>query len=434
MTPPVWLIAEREFRAYAATLSFWIALAVGPLAMAGALGVAALAAAGPTLADRPAVVAVVASDPAMMRSARAAVSEVAALEGRRLVLAAPGGAGTRFIVEAGPNGLAQARFEGAPVLSPEGQALAARTVERDVAVGLVGVDGFAPPPSRRAEARRATSPVSLRYTGEEKKAAASLTSHASPKGDAGEVADRASGPKEGAQRQGSPTDRIARFAMVMMLWLTLTGSLGMLLQAVVRERANRALESLLAAAAPWEIVFGKLAGVGAVSLLVLASWLGSAAALAQLVPGGGVPGAGGVIAGVLRGLADPVGLARAGVIYILAYAFYGLVTVAVGAAARDTAAAQNLSRPMFTVLLAAFFAALAAASGAGGLGWLVYAPPFTPFMLLLQPPGAMTLGAQLGAVALLAAGAGAAGIWAVSGLGLSTGGAPIPRFWARKVA
>ncbi len=421
MTPPVWLIAEREFRAYAATLSFWIALAVGPLAMAGALGVAALAAAGPSTPGPSTLgpaVAVVASDPAVMRSARAAVSEVAALEGRRVVLAAPGGAGTRFIVEAGPNGLAQARFEGAPVLSPEGQALAARTVERDVAVGKIAPSL----PFMRRDVRAADR------VGNPSEAHGNEYSNALPRSDSPTPALRADPPHKG---EGGV---IARFAMVMMLWLTLTGSLGMLLQAVVRERATRALESLLAAAAPWEIVFGKLAGVGAVSLLVLASWLGSAAALAPLVPGGAVPGAGGVVAGVLRGLADPVGLARAGVIYILAYAFYGLVTVAVGAAARDTAAAQNLSRPMFTVLLAAFFAALAAASGAGGLGWLVYAPPFTPFMLLLQPPGAMTLGAQLGAVALLAAGAGAAGVWAVSGLGLTTGGAPIPRFWVRRAA
>ena len=36
----------------------------------------------------------------------------------------------------------------------------------------------------------------------------------------------------------------------MMLWMTLAGSLGMLLQAVVRERSNRALESLLGQSNP----------------------------------------------------------------------------------------------------------------------------------------------------------------------------------------
>lgn len=41
MTSAAWLIAGREFRAYVATASFWIALAVGPLIMG--VGMMALA-------------------------------------------------------------------------------------------------------------------------------------------------------------------------------------------------------------------------------------------------------------------------------------------------------------------------------------------------------------------------------------------------------
>ena len=37
MTHPALLIAGREFRTYAGTASFWIALAVGPMIMGGAL-------------------------------------------------------------------------------------------------------------------------------------------------------------------------------------------------------------------------------------------------------------------------------------------------------------------------------------------------------------------------------------------------------------
>ncbi len=37
MMAPIWLIAEREFRTYVATLSFWAALAIGPLAAGGGL-------------------------------------------------------------------------------------------------------------------------------------------------------------------------------------------------------------------------------------------------------------------------------------------------------------------------------------------------------------------------------------------------------------
>jgi ABC-type Na+ efflux pump permease subunit len=175
-------------------------------------------------------------------------------------------------------------------------------------------------------------------------------------------------------------ETMTRLVLVMMLWMTLTGALGMLLQATVRERSNRALESLLAAAPAWEIVAGKLIGVGAVSALVIGTWLGSSAGLLAIAPD-----AQGPVAALAHGLAHPLLLLRAGLIYILAFAFYGLMTIALGASARDNAQAQNMARPMFALLLAVFFVALSAAGGgARGLAWLVYAPPFTPFMLLLQ--------------------------------------------------
>ena len=225
---------------------------------------------------------------------------------------------------------------------------------------------------------------------------------------------------------GLPTPRapadpaaISRFGLVMMLWMTLTGSLGMLLQAVVRERSNRALESLLAAARPWDIVLGKVAGVGGVSLLVVAAWLGS-----SLVLSGLAPSSRGIVAAVLHGLAQPAELLRAGAIYVLAFAFYGLTTIAVGALARDNADAQNLARPMFAVLLAVFFTSMAQAFGAHGLAWLVYLPPFTPFMLLLQPQPA---GVALPALAILAAAAILAGWGAVRSLRLAPAGPLFPR-------
>ena len=96
-------------------------------------------------------------------------------------------------------------------------------------------------------------------------------------------------------------------------------------------------------------------------------------------------------------------------IYLAAFAFYGLTTVAIGARARDNADAQNLARPMFGVLLAVFFTALAlAGGGAHNLAWLVFIPPFTPFVLLTQPQGP---GVEFAALSVLAA-ATAAAAWA----------------------
>ena len=373
MTPPVLLIAERELRAYVATASFWVAVAIGPTALALALGLAALAA-----RPAPPVVGVTAPTVAAERSAVTALTDAARLEGRAgRAVVGDRSAPSRLVVAESREG-EQVSFVGeAPPLSPLGRELVARTVERDALAARLGLPAA---PEQRSE-----------------------PAPAAPDGHAA-----------------------ARFALMMMLWLTLTGSLGMLLQAVVRERANRALEGLLAAARPADVVFGKLVGVGAVSLLVLGAWLGSAVTLATLAPKDA-----GLAAAALGDLGDPLALARAGLIYILAFAFYGLLTISVGAAARDTAQAQNLSRPMFAVLLAAFFAGMATAGGASAATWLAIAPPFSPFVLLAMPPGALSPLAQLLALVSMGLGAVLCAIWAMRGLEL--GSRRRPADWVREL-
>jgi ABC-2 type transport system permease protein len=93
------------------------------------------------------------------------------------------------------------------------------------------------------------------------------------------------------------------------------------------------------------------------------------------------------------------------VVYGLAYGLFGSVTVALGALARDSASAQNLSRPMFILLMAAFFVALTMGMGsaAASPSWLLYVPVFTPFLLLTYPAGALSWSLQLGLLALMLA-------------------------------
>jgi ABC-2 type transport system permease protein len=372
---PFLLIAEREFRAYVATFSFWIALAVGPLAMAGAVALAHSSAPPPG----PVRISIRTPDAGVWRSAAAAVREAARLEGRSLEVLPKDDASATVTIDIPPrtDGRIDMAFEGAVPLSPTGRALMRATMERDAALARLHED----PPE----------PESIP-------------------------------PAAAPQPPAAIPEAAARFGLVMALWLTLTGSLGMLLQAVVRERANRALESLLASARPADIVAGKIAGVGAVSLLVLSAWLGSGALLAPLAPQSA-----GLGPALWAALANPFALTRAILVYVLAFAFYGLVTVALGARARDSAEAQNLVRPMFAVLLAVFFAALLSAGRPDGpLAWLAFAPPFTPFMLLMAPPGSLDPMSEMAALALLSAATLVAGKMAVRRLDLAPP-QPFPR-------
>ena len=316
---PVLLIAEREFRTYVATWSFWLSLMLAPLA----IGLATFYSGG-----HPIAISVQANSDELEHSAKLALQETARLEGKTIVFG-QGGA-SLVLSQPAPHAL-EASFSDNFPLSPLGRTMVGHLIERDLA---------------RAQSAAATIAV-----------------------------------RENSRAMAGAPDaaKLSRLATMAMLWLTLTGSLGMLLQAIARERANRALESLLASAQGWEVVAGKLAGVGAISLLILVVWLGSAAAsLAFLPPQPGLVGA------VLRDLAQPLNLLRDGLIYVCAFAFYGAATLVLGCVARDSASAQNLARPLFLVLVAAFFVALGALQNSGFPSWSVYVPPFTPFLLLVN--------------------------------------------------
>ncbi|HWY15190.1 MAG TPA: ABC transporter permease [Rhizomicrobium sp.] len=372
MSSGAFLIAEREFRTYVATLSFWLALAAGPLLTAAVFALAPAAGSSATVA-----VAIHAEDPVLARSALVALSDAGRLESRHF----------RFVAKNERASLTLQRIDNAVMmrfssrfpLTAEGHLLVARTLERNLEEGRAsGAHGQAPLITVREAAGN-----SLLAGGDD--AAAS------------------------------------RFVMVAILWLTLTGSLGMLLQAVVRERANRALEGLLSAVRPWEIMAGKLVGVGAISALVFVVWLGCMAALSALAPRGED-----AVSHVLAHLASPASLLRAAAIYLLAWLFFGTVTFGLGAAARDVSTAQNLSRPMFAVLLAAFFVALACAFGARE-SWLLYVPPFTPFLLLMHAPTELSAASQLEAVGLVLLATAAAG-W------LAIGRLTVQNIWAARNA
>lgn len=319
MMSPVLLIAEREFRTYVATLSFWLSLAIAPL---GAMGVLIFSG-----HEQPhTLVTIQASDPVIAESARKALLEAAQLEGQSFAFG-NGGAAITFSAPA-PH-LLDVDVPADFPLSPAGRAMVRHVIERDVARRTLGIEPLV--------AREKIHPV-----------------------------------------VAADTAALSRLTAMAVLWLMLAGSLGMLLQSVVRERANRALESLLACVRPWQIVAGKMAGVGAVSMLVLIAWGGTAMLVAAFGARNDLLGA------ILAGLADPAMLLRDVAIYICAYFFYGAATVMLGTLARDSASAQNAARPMFILLLAGFFAAMTSAGEAGPLSWLAYIPPFAPFLLLVR--------------------------------------------------
>jgi ABC-type Na+ efflux pump permease subunit len=206
-----WLIAEREFRAYVGTASFWAAALLAPLLMLVML----LATRAPAENPPPTPVRILATDPSLARLASDALVDAAAADDQRIFILPrdQAGAGSQVDVARGADGAIEVRLTGSFHLSAPASAVLVRSLE----LGATQQRMRGPP----TVARLVVTPT-----------------------------------------RADPTQVLGRIATVMLLWLTLTGSLGMLLQAVVRERGNRSLESLLAAASATDVVFGKLLGVG----------------------------------------------------------------------------------------------------------------------------------------------------------------------------
>ena len=345
---PLWLICGREFRAYVATISFWVALMVGPL-----VGIVIVLIANPAGPQNSIGLRIVSTESEL--AAHAATALQTTTGAYRPATNAPS---TLTLSRSGDAVIVS--FSGAAVPDAASQTLFARTLERDLVLDRLRLLGGATPVVTVAP----QAPIDA----------------------------------------GAAASKIARLIMAVTLWLTLAGSLGMLLQAVVRERANRALETLLASAPAWQIVIGKLLGIGAVSLIILVGWVGSGIGITGFASGDGVVGA------VGRAVADPALLAMSALGYALAYLLFGLATIAVGAGAADSASAQNHARPMFAVLLLIFFVAVSAGTrGAMSIEGLACLPPFTPFLMLLTPmsPAQVAIALSLNLLAIAAA-----GLWA----------------------
>ncbi len=75
---------------------------------------------------------------------------------------------------------------------------------------------------------------------------------------------------------------------LMRAYLLLASALitgGMMLQGVIEERSNRLLEAVLACVEPREFMLGKLIGLGAVGLTIIAAWIGCALVAAFFIDG-----------------------------------------------------------------------------------------------------------------------------------------------------
>ncbi|HEU5475425.1 MAG TPA: ABC transporter permease [Actinophytocola sp.] len=151
-------------------------------------------------------------------------------------------------------------------------------------------------------------------------------------------------------------------------------------QGVIEEKSSRVVELLLSTVRPWQLLSGKVVGLGLVGLIQLAVIEGVGLLLAVLT---GVLGTSGIAAGsVLWGL----------VWYVLGFFLYATVFAAVGSLVSRQEDAQPVLTPITLMLVLAFvlgFGVLAQDPTSTASTVLSLIPPFSPILM----PGKIALGA-----------------------------------------
>lgn len=159
--------------------------------------------------------------------------------------------------------------------------------------------------------------------------------------------------ERGSRAEAGEAGFILAYAIFFLLYLVLMIWGQQVLQGVLEEKTSRVVEVVASAARPFDLMMGKLLGIGAAAFTQFAVWMATALALTapQLI-------------GALSMLPADVGIPEIRVIqvlwvlvfFVLGFFVYSTMFAAVGAAFDNLQDAQNLvAIPTFSIVLPMFF-------------------------------------------------------------------------------
>jgi ABC-2 type transport system permease protein len=219
--------------------------------------------------------------------------------------------------------------------------------------------------------------------------------------------DRAGpGPADG----GTDTDYLLGFGLSILIFMLIVLYGNWIAMSVVEEKSSRVMEVILNAATPFQLLSGKVLGVGAVALAQYAAILASGVT-ALLVQGwiaSLVLGEGGSDVALPAGLTIGM-LLLLGVFGVLGFLLYGVLYAAAGSLVSRQEDVQAAVMPLALVSTGAYLIAVYSATGLLDLrdSWmsvLALVPFVSPFLILSRvAAGAATLPEVAFAIALLVA-------------------------------
>jgi ABC-2 type transport system permease protein len=177
---------------------------------------------------------------------------------------------------------------------------------------------------------------------------------------------------------------ILAYAMSFILYIALLLYGIQVMNSVVEEKSSRIIEVLISSLSPFQLLLGKVLGVGAVGLLQLGIWVGTATVLtsyktqiAALV--GASPGS---VASLAIPTIPPMLLVVFLIFFVLGFLFYASAYAAVGSMCSSQQDAQQAQMPVTIIIAAGLFIMFSLLSEPNGstAHVLTYVPFFAPFV------------------------------------------------------
>ncbi len=188
--------------------------------------------------------------------------------------------------------------------------------------------------------------------------------------------------KEGERAEAGIAGFFLAYFLFFLLYMVVAIYGQQVLNGVLEEKASRVVEVIVAAVRPFDLMLGKLAGIGLVGLTQLGIWLATMAALTA-------PGVITAMAWLPGGKLPEISLAVFGhflVLFLLGYFFFATLYAAIGAATNNIQEAQQFAGVVVIFLIAPVLLMVPVINDPDSTLAVVLSlvPPFTPLLMMLR--------------------------------------------------
>ena len=189
--------------------------------------------------------------------------------------------------------------------------------------------------------------------------------------------------KEAGRETVNDTDILRHWApsgFVYLLWIAIFGITQMLLTNTIEEKSNRIMEVLLSSVTPGELMMGKLFGIAAVGLTLVAGWMLALVAIVSWQAGG----SSGMASQLLSVLKTSSLIPMFMVYFFSGYLLYGALILSLGSVCNTLKEAQNYMSMITMLMIVPLLTMTFIPKDPNGtlarvLSWI---PIYTPFTML----------------------------------------------------